>query len=123
MVVRFVPAVKHGAARTRPKAEASPDGPLRWALEPGQACDEFAHLAFEVAVGPGGFVAIGPRRDKRRSLGAAWFNDDAKQRLLLLRAAILPAQAQPDQAGPVAPAVQRKGDARSVIGRRFGFSQ
>ena len=123
VVLRFVPAVKHGVARTRPKAETSPEGPLRWALEPGQARDDFPQLAFELALEPGEYVAIGPRLEQKRSLGATWFSGDGKQRLLVLRASILPVEKREKDEGPVAPVVQRKGDARSIFVRRFGFSR
>lgn len=120
-MLRVIPAVKHGAARARPKAEAEPDGTLRWALEPGQAQEEYGHLAVELPLAPGEFLVIGARPDKKGSLGATWFSGDGKERLLVMRAAIQKAE-QKEQV-PVAPSSQRKSDSKATWGRRLGFSR
>jgi hypothetical protein len=86
--LRFTPRVRHGRPRMQHQVARDPDGQLRWAVEPTEPTEEFADLCFEVVVGSGEFVAIGPWPGCEGTLGHACFVPEGQkvQHLLVLRA-------------------------------------
>lgn len=90
LVLRLQPQATLDESRRRPGAERTPAGALRWALEEKPPTEEYQELAFDVAVAPGEFIAIGPGMSRPGTLGPAWFlgegDNGAVQRVLILRA-------------------------------------
>ncbi len=88
--LRFTPQVRYGPARTAPRVEKDPDGPLHWALEAREALEEFPQMRWETVLAPNEFVAIGAHLDHLGTIGPCFFLPEKsparKQWLLVLRA-------------------------------------
>lgn len=89
--LRFVPQARYEEVRRRADAEVAPDGSLRWGLAKKAPAEGFPAAALEVKLAPGEFLVVGPRMDRRGTLGATWFAGENEsgptQKLIVLRAA------------------------------------
>jgi hypothetical protein len=88
--LRFTPRVRHGQARTTPRVETDPDGPMRWAMEAREPVEEFPQLRWECVIATNEFVVVGAQLDRAATIGPCFFLPDGaqsqKQCMLVLRA-------------------------------------
>jgi hypothetical protein len=89
--LKFTPQARYGEVRRRAEAERAPDGSLRWALANKPPTEDYPAVAFEVSLSPGEFLVLGPRVERKGTLGATWFAGENEsgptQKLIVLRAA------------------------------------
>jgi hypothetical protein len=88
--LRFTPQVRHGKARSMPRVEKDPDGPLRWAMDAREPVEEFPQLRWECVIEPNEFVVVGAHLDHPGTMGPCFFLPEGtparQQWLLVLRA-------------------------------------
>jgi hypothetical protein len=91
LMLKFVPQARYGEVRRRADAETAPDGSLRWGLAKKPPTEGFPTVALDVPLSPGEFLVLGPRMERKGTLGATWFAGENEtgptQKLLVLRAA------------------------------------
>lgn len=88
LTLHCTPAIRHGRPAAEPRPVQDPSGSLRWEVRTEQPTESYAALAWDVAVTPGAYLAVGMAADRPDSYGEAAFlsaGPPATQRLLVLR--------------------------------------